>query len=184
MGADRQARHLTGACAPLARGLALAADHHAYHGRKEQGRIETRTRVLGQEIAWLQQQQQQQQGPGLAAAGRITRIREISSRTSTETAYYLLSTPLPAERFGQLAGQHWGMENSLHWVLDVTINEDQLRHQAGPGAENRALLRRLALNLARLAPSKGSIKGKRKRAGWNPSYLTPLPAQFSSPPMR
>jgi predicted transposase YbfD/YdcC len=178
MGADRQARHLTGACAPLARGLALAADHHAYHGEKEQGRIETRTRVLGQEIAW----QQQQQGPGLAAVGRITRIREISSRTSTETAYYLLSTPLPAERFGQLAAQHGGMQNSLHWVLDVTINEDQLRHRAGPGAENRALLRRRALNLARLAPSKGSIKGK--RAGWNPSYLTPLLAQFSSPPMR
>ena len=148
---------------------------------KEHGRIETRTGVLLQEIAWLQEQHQ---WPGLAAVGKITRIREISSQISTETAYYLLSTPLPAERFGQVVRQHWGIENSVHWVLDVTMNEDQLRHRAGHGAENLALLRRLALNLARLEPSKGSIKGKRKRAGWNHSYLTPLLAQFVSPHMR
>jgi predicted transposase YbfD/YdcC len=74
--------------------------------------------------------------PGLAAIGKSTRPREISSQTSTETAYYLLSTPLWAERFSQAARQHWGRENSLHGVLDVTRNQDQVRHRAGHGAEN------------------------------------------------
>jgi predicted transposase YbfD/YdcC len=148
---------------------------------KEHGRIETRSSVVLQEITWLQEQHH---WPGLAALGKITRTREIPQQTSTETAYYLLSTPLSAERFGQVARQHWGIENSLHWVLDVTMNEDQARHRAGHGAENLALLRRLALNLARLEPSQGSVKGKRKRAGWNHAYLTHLLAQFASPHMR
>ena len=106
---------------------------------KEHGRIETRTSVVLQEIAWLQQQHQ---WPGLAALGKITRTREIQKQTSTEMAYYLLNTPLSAERFGQVARQYSDMENSLHWVLDVTMNEDQVRHWVGHGAENLALLRR------------------------------------------
>ena len=72
---------------------------------KEHGRIETRTSVVSSEIAWLQEQHH---WPGLAALGQITRTREIEQQTSTETAYYLLSTPLSAERFGQVARQHWG----------------------------------------------------------------------------
>ena len=148
---------------------------------KEHGRIETRTSVVLEEIAWVQEQHH---WPGLAALGKITRTREIEQQTSTETAYYLLSTPLSAERFGQVARQHWGIENSLHWVLDVTMNEDQARWRKDHGPENLALLRRWALNVARLEPSKGSMKGKRKRAGWNNDYLTQLLAQFASPHMR
>ena len=115
---------------------------------------------------------------------KITRTREINLQTSTETAYYLLSRPLSAERFGQVVRQHWGIENSLHWVLDVTMNEDQARHRKDHGPENLALWRRLALNVARLEPSKGSLKGKRKRAGWDNGYLTQLLRQFASPQMR
>jgi predicted transposase YbfD/YdcC len=148
---------------------------------KEHGRIETRTSVVSQETAWLQEQHD---WPGLAAVGKITRTREIDRRTSTETAYYLLSTPLSAERLGQVARQHWGIENSLHWVLDVTMNEDQARQRKEHGPENMALLRRLALNVARLEPSKGSMKGKRKRAGWDNVYLTQLLTQFASFQMR
>jgi predicted transposase YbfD/YdcC len=148
---------------------------------KEHGRIETRTGVMSHEIAWLQEQHP---WPGLVAIGKITRTREISSQTSTETAYSLLSTPLSAERFGHVVRQPWGIENSLHWVLDVTMNEEQVRHRAGHGAENLALLWRLAFNLARLESSQGSIKGKRQRAGWNHAYLTQLLAQVASPHMR
>jgi predicted transposase YbfD/YdcC len=148
---------------------------------KGHGRIETRTSVVSEEIAWLQQEHR---WPGLAALGKITRTREIQGQTSTETACYLLSTPLSAERFGQVVRQHWSIENSLHWVLDVTMNEDRARPRKDHSPENLALLRKLSLNVARLEPSKGSMKGKRKRAGWNNDYLTKLMMQFALPQMR
>jgi hypothetical protein len=64
------------------------------------------------------------------------------------------------------------------------MNEDQTRNRKGHGPENLALLRRLALNLARLEPSKGSMKGKLKRAGWDNAFLAQLLAQFANPQMR
>ena len=148
---------------------------------KGHGRIETRTSVVSEEIGWLQQEHA---WPGLAAIGKVMRTREINAETSTETAYYLLSTPLSAERFGQVVRQHWTIENSLHWVLDVTMHEDWARQRKDHGPENLALLRKLSLNVARLEPSKGSMKGKRKRAGWNNDYLTKMLMQFALPQMR
>jgi predicted transposase YbfD/YdcC len=148
---------------------------------KGHGRIETRTSVVSEEIGWLQQEHA---WPGLAAIGKVMRTREINAETSTETAYYLLSTPLSAERFGQVVRQHWTIENSLHWVLDVTMQEDWARQRKDHGPENLALLRKLSLNVARLESSKGSMKGKRQRAGWNNDYLTKLLMQFALPQMR
>ena len=66
---------------------------------------------------------------------------------------------------------HWAIENSLHWVLDVTLNEDAQRNRTGHGARNLAALRRLALNVARAQPDKGSMRGKIKRAGWDDDFL-------------
>ena len=120
----------------------------------------------------------------MAAVGKVQRSREIGDTTTSEVAYYLLSTPLSAERFCQAARSHWGIENSVHWVLDVTMNEDQSRNRKGHGPENLALLRCLALNLARMETSKGSMKGKLKRAGWDDAFLTKLLANFASPHMR
>lgn len=112
--------------------------------------------------------------PGLVAVGRVTHRREINGLTSQETAYYLLSTPLPAAQFGEVVRAHWGVENSLHRVLDVTMNEDQSRNRKDHGPRNLALLRRWALNACKLEGSKGSIKGKLKRAGWNDEFLACL----------
>jgi predicted transposase YbfD/YdcC len=120
----------------------------------------------------------------LAAIGKVERIRESGSKVTSETAYYLLSTPLTAERFGEVVRAHWGVENGLHWVLDVTMNEDQSRNRKDHGPENIAMLRRLALNLAKLEGSKGSMKGKLKRAGWNDAFLTQLLAAFGKSQMR
>lgn len=145
------------------------------------GRIETRTALVSSDVAWLQEQHQ---WPGLAAVAKVTRTREAKAKITTETAYYLLSTPLSAERFGAAARHHWGIENTLHWVLDVTMNEDQTRNRKDNGPQNLALLRRLALNLARLEPSKGSMKGKLKRAGWDNDFLTTLLSQFTHSQMR
>jgi predicted transposase YbfD/YdcC len=145
------------------------------------GRIETRTSLVSADIAWLQESHR---WPGLAAIGKVVRIREVAAETSTEVAYYLLSTPLCAERLAEVARAHWGIENGLHWVLDVTMNEDRARNRKDRGPENLALLRRLALNLAKLEPSKGSMKGKLKRAAWDNLFLTQLLAQFAQPQMR
>ncbi len=159
----------------------LAADgtHTSVDG--EHGRIETRTAMVSSDIAWLQEQHA---WPGLAAVGKVLRTRESGGKITTEAAYYLLSTPLSAERFSEVARQHWGIENSLHWILDVTMNEDQSRNRKDHGPENLAMLRRLALNLARLEPSKGSMKGKLKRAGWDDQFLAQLLAQFAKSQMR
>ena len=147
----------------------------------EHGRIETRTSAVCTDIGWLQQQHA---WPGLSAIGQVVRTRETGTKVSTETAYYLLSTALSAERFGEVARAHWGIENGLHWVLDVTMNEDHARNRKDHGPENIALLRRLALNLAKLEGSKGSMKGKLKRAGWDNTFLTRLLASFGATHMR
>lgn len=146
----------------------------------DHGRIETRQAFLCTAIDWLADHR----WPGLAAVGKIVRRRELQGSTGQETAYYLLSTPLPAARFGEVARTHWGIENSLHWVLDVTMNEDQNRTRKGNAAENLALLRRWALNACKIEGSKGSIKGKLKHAGWNDGFLTRLLAAAGKRQMR
>jgi predicted transposase YbfD/YdcC len=141
----------------------------------DHGRIETRTAVVSADIAWLQKQHQ---WPGLAAVGKIVRIRELPTKTTTETAYYLLSAPLSAERFSNIVRSHWGVENRLHWCLDVIMNEDQARNRLDNGPHNLAVLRHMALNVMRKDDTKSSLRGKFKLAGWNDEYLAKLIAQF------
>ena len=147
----------------------------------DHGRIETRIGSVCTDIDWLKERHA---WPGLAAIGRMVRTRESKGKTETEISYYLLSAPLTAERFAEVARAHWGVENGLHWVLDVTMNEDAKRNRKDHGPENIALLRRLALNLAKLEGSKGSMKGKLKRAGWNDEFLARLLSQFAKGHMR
>jgi predicted transposase YbfD/YdcC len=147
----------------------------------DHGRLETRTGEVCTTMDWLQDRHA---WPGLGAIGKMVRRRETRSKTTTETTYYLLSTALSAARFTEVARAHWGVENGLHWVLDVTMNEDKARHRKDNGPENIALLRRLALNLAKLEGSKGSMKGKFKRAGWSDAFLTSLLQQFGKYHMR
>jgi predicted transposase YbfD/YdcC len=147
----------------------------------EHGRIELRRAAVSRDIGWLQEMHA---WPGLQAIGKVTARRETAGTVSRETRYFLLSQAFSADRFAAIVRAHWGIENGLHWVLDVTLNEDQMRHRKGHGPENLALLRRLALNLAKLEPSKGSMKGKLKRAGWDDTYLATLLAQASKIHMR
>jgi predicted transposase YbfD/YdcC len=135
------------------------------------GRIETRTATVSTDIGWLQEQHK---WPGLAAIGKVHRIRETAAGTTAETAYYLLSTALLPDRLNEVARSHWGIENQLHWRLDVIMNEDQDRTRLGHGPENLAVLRHMALNVIQAEPSKGSLRGKLKRAGWDDAYLTKL----------
>ena len=148
---------------------------------KGHGRIETRAASVSADIAWLQERHD---WPGLQAVGKVSATRRQKDEISEQTRYYLLSQAWPPERCNDIVRRHWGIENRLHWVLDVTCNEDQARNRKGHGAENLALLRKLALNLARLEPSKGSMRGKLKRAGWDDNFLINILSQFANIHMR
>jgi predicted transposase YbfD/YdcC len=145
---------------------AVDADH---------GRIETRAATVSTDIGWLQKDHD---WPGLKAIGKIVRIRETPAKTTTETAYYLLSTPLSPDRLNEVVRSHWAVENQLHWRLDVIMNEDQDRTRLGNGPNNLAVLRHLAINVMQKDPTKGSLRGKFKRAGWDDAYLSSLIALF------
>ena len=109
--------------------------------------------------------------PGLAAIAKIEATREIGERIGTATRYFLLSKPMTAKRLLHVVRAHWGIENSLHRVLDVILDEDQARNRRDHGPENLSLLRRFALNLLRANQAKGSLHLKSKRAGWRDDFL-------------
>jgi predicted transposase YbfD/YdcC len=113
--------------------------------------------------------------PGLAAVARVETHRKINGVPKpVMVRYFLLSKPFPAERVLAIVRTHWGVENQLHWVLDVDFNEDAARSRKDNAPQNLALLRKLALNILRQHPDKGSIKGKIKRAGWDDAFLLSL----------
>ncbi len=101
----------------------------------------------------------------------VFRERTVGGKTSEEFSYYLSSLPADAEALARVIRLHWSIENTLHWVLDVTFHEDASRVRTGHGAENLSLVRRLALSLLKQDDSKGSLKGKRLRAGWDNDFL-------------
>lgn len=97
--------------------------------------------------------------------------RRILTTRSTQTCYYLLSRARSAKDFGAAVRNHWGIENHVHWTLDVTFGERHSRFRAG-SAETVAVLRQLALNLVRQKQTQRlSIKAKRNNAGWDNAYL-------------
>lgn len=141
----------------------------------DHGRIEIRRHSVITDIDWLKTRHH---WPGLAAIGKVVRTRESRAKTSTETTYYLISDAWDAQTFARIIRAHWSIENSLHWVLDVTMREDAARNRLDNGPENIALLRKWALNIAKTENSKGSMKGKLKRAGWDNTFLEALLANF------
>jgi predicted transposase YbfD/YdcC len=117
--------------------------------------------------------------PGLAAVARIETHRKSAGEPEPVVVrYFLLSALFTPQRMLDIARTHWTIENQLHWVLDVTLLEDAARSRKDNAPQNLALLRKLALNLLRQHPDKGSIKGKIKRAGWNESFLLSLLGQM------
>jgi predicted transposase YbfD/YdcC len=101
-------------------------------------------------------------------------LTEYPDRSTTfDTRLYISSAPLDIDRLANAARGHWGVE-SMHWLLDVEFKDDLSRYRSGHGAKNMAIVRRFALGLVRANKTKGSVKTKRKTAGWNPSYLLEL----------
>jgi predicted transposase YbfD/YdcC len=144
----------------------------------DHGRVETRTSLVSTAIGGLQEKHR---WPGLAAVGRVLRTRKtkvkVIRQTPTETAYYLLSAPLSAEALGAAVRSHWSVENRLHWVLNVVMNEDQARSRLDNSPYNLGILRHMALNLMQRDRSKLSLRGKFNLAAWKDEFLTEVLAQ-------
>jgi predicted transposase YbfD/YdcC len=102
----------------------------------------------------------------------VQATRTSGAATTTEHRYYLSSLPADAARLNRIVRTHWQIENHLHWVLDTAFDEDQCRVRMGAGAQNLALLRRVALSVLKHdRTAKLGIKGKRLKAGWDEQYL-------------
>jgi predicted transposase YbfD/YdcC len=108
---------------------------------------------------------------GLATLVMVKRERQLWNKITHEVSFYITSLAADATLLAQAIRSHWGIENSLHWVLDVTFREDPSRIRTGHGPENMGLLRRLALNLLNREPSKQSLKQKRYRSAMDNDFV-------------
>lgn len=105
---------------------------------------------------------------------RVQREVRVQGKTSFETAYYISTLPNDAAQLLEASRHQWAIENSFHWVLDVTFREDDSRIRSGDSPQNRAVFRHLALNILKQDPSRMSLKQKRFRAGLDNSFLLQL----------
>ena len=133
-----------------------------YHETMESShhRIETR-QVWTVPVSQLPLLPRQGKWTGLSTVVMVRSTRQLWNKTTTEVRFYISSLPSNAVRHAQVIRSHWSVENSLHWVLDVTFNEDASRIRQGDAAPNLGLIRRLSVSLLKREPSKLSLKMKR-----------------------
>jgi predicted transposase YbfD/YdcC len=140
---------------------------------KGHGRIETRAYAASSNIDWIASDRSYPGAPRFSNIKTLVKVHarvELADRCSFETRYFISSAPCDIERLSAGVRGHWGVE-SMHWLLDVEFKDDLSRYRAGHGAKNMATLRRFALGLVRANKSKGSVKSRRKAAGWSPDFL-------------
>jgi predicted transposase YbfD/YdcC len=148
----------------------LPAHTYEQHTKTEQshGRREERSCVVINSLTGIRDRRL---WPGLSTVGMCSRERIVNGETITEVRYFIGSRQMRAHKYAQALRKHWAIENNLHWHLDVSFGEDGSQIEDRNGAENFALLRKLALSLLKRHPSKGSIARKRKAAALDPEFL-------------
>jgi predicted transposase YbfD/YdcC len=140
---------------------------------KGHGRIETRTYTASGNVDWIVPDRHYPGEPRFTNIRTIVKVyarAEYVDRCTFDTRYFISSAPCDIERIAAGARGHWGVE-SMHWLLDVEFKDDLSRYRTGHGAKNMAVVRRFALGLVRANKSKGSVKTRRKKAGWNTNFL-------------
>jgi len=137
----------------------------------DHGRIETRTYTAIHDVAWLQERHN---WPGLKGLVMVESQRETGDKITRETRFYITSLVLPANVIGPMIRDHWAIENSLHWVMDMVFRDDECRIRTQNAPANFTTLKHMANNLIRKAPGKDSQRLKRKTAGWDDEFLASL----------
>ena len=164
----------------LARKSGFDSLDHDYHETMNAGHgpVETRRCWAVSDLDHIRYVDDGGQWPGLTTLVMVEGERLVGGKTTVESRYYISSLPNDATRLLSAVRSHWGIENELHWSLDVTFNEDGSRVRSGNGAENFSVLRRMALNLLKAdKTTKRSLAGKRKDAAWDNDYLFQVLAQ-------
>jgi predicted transposase YbfD/YdcC len=146
---------------------------HSHHQRVESGHHRREHRqVWAVPLCVMGNLHQIEQWAGLTTIVMVKRVRHLWNKVTREVMFYLTSLTWDAALIGRTIRTHWGIENQLHWVLDVTWGEDKSRIRRGHGGENMALLRRLAISVLNQETSKKrSLKQKAKRASMSPDYM-------------
>lgn len=140
----------------------------------DHGRIEVRRHLVSHDVDWLTTDRRfpgEPRFPGLKAIAMVEASVERAGKTSTARRFFLSSLALDAKFCAKAVRAHWGIENRLHWVLDVVFHDDLMRLRTQHGPHNMAIVKHMAMNLVKAAPGPDSIRVRRKAAGWDDNYL-------------
>ena len=134
---------------------------------KSHGRIEKRYYTLSEDIGWLSQKSE---WAGLKSIGMVRSVVETNGKTTEETRFFI-SSLTDISLFSKAVRGHWGIENSLHWCLDVVFREDLCRTRKDNSAENFAVIRHMAVNILKKYPANMSLARKRRKCGYDPDFM-------------
>jgi predicted transposase YbfD/YdcC len=156
---------------------ASAAKHVSFNSvsthEEKRGRIEDRDYAVSDDVQWLHQRHPKWKT--IRSIGFVDSRREVKGKVTNERRHFVSSLPADAELFAKVVRSHWGIENSLHYVLDVAFGEDACRIRTDKGPENMSFIRKIALTIARAdTKAKSSIAGRIKQMAWSESYLEQL----------
>jgi predicted transposase YbfD/YdcC len=146
----------------------------------DHGRLEIRRHRVCHDVDWIQSTRRapgEPRFPGLKAIAMVESIVTRNGQTSATRRFFLSSLAIDERLLARAVRAHWGIENRLHWVLDVVFHDDLMRLRTENGPRNMATVKHMAMNLIRSAPGKDSLKSKRKAAAWDHDYLKAIITQ-------